>query len=102
MKLNLDLSDKMILKAFYLCKMTVWSETTNGNVEYTFIHWPEFLEFLPRLAWLKYLKTYQHSSWTLYRKTKVLLDDLFKLVANGIVKEPPTMCEDISDSDDDY
>ena len=85
----MGLTDTMIVKAFYLCKMTVVKESENANFEYTFIHWPEFIEFLPRLAWLKYLETYHHSSWALYRKTKVLLDSLFKLVVNEVAKDPP-------------
>ena len=48
----------MIVKAFYLSKMTVILETEQSNYEYTYMHWPEFLEFLPRLAWIKYRKTY--------------------------------------------
>lgn len=56
--LNLNLTDKHIIVAFYLSKQTVALEVENSNYEYTFIHWPEFLEFLCRLAWLKYKENY--------------------------------------------
>ena len=52
-----EIHEKDMARAFYLSKMTVVEETDKGNYEYTFIRWPEFLEFLGRIAWFKYLKT---------------------------------------------
>ena len=85
---NFGLTDFMIVKSFFLAKMTIVLETENSNFEYTFIHWPEFLEFLPRLAWIKYQSTYQHNAWSLRRKTKVTIDLLFKMIHETAVDAP--------------
>ena len=39
-----------VTKAFYLSKMTVVEESEDSNYEYTYLHWPEFIEFMGRLA----------------------------------------------------
>lgn len=57
-KLNLGFKELMIVKAFYLSKMTVPAENESSNYEYTYMHRPEFVEFLPRLAHLKYVEKY--------------------------------------------
>jgi len=56
----LHLTDKKIVQAFFLSKMTVISENNDANYEYTYIHKPEFIEFIGRLAWVKYEGTYLH------------------------------------------
>ena len=48
----------MIVQAFFLSKMTVVNENDYANYEYTYIHWSEFIEFVGRISWLKYLDTY--------------------------------------------
>lgn len=54
----LHLTDKKIVQAFFLSKMTVINENNDANFEYTYIQKPEFIEFIGRLAWLKYVGTY--------------------------------------------
>ena len=54
----LHLTENKIVQAFFLSKMTVANENVDANFEYTFMHRPEFLEFIGRLAWLKYLNTH--------------------------------------------
>ena len=54
----LHITDEMIVQAFFLSKMTVVNENEHANYEYTYLHKPEFLEFIGRLAWLKYFDTY--------------------------------------------
>ena len=54
------MNEARIVQAFYLSKMTVVSECDKANIEYTYLHWPEFIEFIGRLAQVRYLKEYQH------------------------------------------
>lgn len=89
------------MKAFYMSKMTVINENDDANYEYTYLQFPEFLEFIGRLAWLKYLKTYQNDTWPLTKKMKIVLLALFKLIHEPVI-EPPEMEQNVSDSDDDY
>ena len=70
------LPERCILHAFYLSKMTVVLETDYANYEYTYLKWPEFLEFIGRLAQQKYLGTYQDAQWPLQKKIEVVLTHL--------------------------
>ena len=88
-------------QAFYLSKMTVVEEVDFSNFEYTYIHWPEFVEFIGRLALIKYRGTYQDEEWPLEKKIGVILTCVLKLVHEE-TKWPPELREVISDSDDDY
>ena len=89
MSRKFDIPDSDIVKAFYLSKSTVVNEVEQSDFEYTYMRKPEFYEFLGRLAWLKYKNTYMNLSWSLYQKTKVLLDDLFKAFLKTPCIEPP-------------
>lgn len=80
----LYLTDKMIVQAFFLSKMTVANENDDGNYEYTYLHRPEFLEFIGRLAWLKYLDTYLNDSWPLIKKIRVVITVLFSIVGEDV------------------
>ena len=81
--------------------MTVANENDDANYEYTYIHRPEFLEFIGRLAWLKYKDTYLNDSWPLIKKMHVVMTVLFEMV--GVkVQEPPELEMCVSESDDDY
>ena len=51
-----NVSDTNITQAWYLSKMIVMVETEQSEFEYTFMRWPEFLEFVPRLAYFKFNK----------------------------------------------
>jgi len=95
------LTEQMIVQAFFLSKMTVANENDDANYEYTYIHRPEFLEFIGRLAWLKYKDTYLNDSWSLIKKMKVVMTVLFEMVGLA-VQEPPELEMIVSDSDDDY
>ena len=44
------MKDRELHVAFYLSKQTVPQETEHSPQEYTFLKWPEFIEFIPRLA----------------------------------------------------
>ena len=81
--------------------MTVPEETSQSSYEYTFLKWPEFIEFIPRLAWFKYRGTYQHEAWRLKSKILPVLDALLPLVSERRV-DPPELAEVISESDDEY
>ena len=41
-----------------MSKMTVVEENEDANYEYTYLHWPEFIEFIGRLAQVKYRGKY--------------------------------------------
>ena len=43
-----------IIQAWSLSKMSCSYETDHAEYEYTFMRWPEFIEFVPRLAYFKY------------------------------------------------
>ena len=70
----------MIVQAFFLSKMTVVNENDYANYEYTYLHQPEFLEFIGRLAWLKYLGTYLSDVWPLIKKMRVIMRALFGII----------------------
>lgn len=61
----LSISERTVIQAFYLAKMTCVKETENANFEYTYLHMSEFFEFIGRLAWLKYMDTYEDTQWRL-------------------------------------
>ena len=88
LRINIGVSEIMILKALFQSKRTVMKEVECSKYEYTFLYWVEFLEFIPRLAFQKYQETYQHSSWPLLRKTKVLMEGLLKLVQKPCLDPP--------------
>ena len=54
----MNLNDDKIVQAFFLSKMTCAQETVTSNVEYTYLYFPEFLEFIGRSAQLKYRYTH--------------------------------------------
>ena len=84
-----------------MSKMTVIEENEDANYEYTYLHWPEFIEFIGRLAQVKYRGKYQEYQWALKKKISAILDSVFKLIDQERV-DPPELLEIISDSDDDY
>jgi len=50
-----DVTERKIVRSFYLSKMVVSLESDNSSREYTFMKWPEFIELIPRLAYFKYV-----------------------------------------------
>ena len=84
-----------------MSKMTVVEETEDSNYEYTYLHWPEFIEFMGRLAQVKFRGKYQEYQWALKKKISSILDCVLKVVDEERV-DPPEMRDVISDSDDDY
>ena len=83
-----EVDDRKVVQAFYLSKMTIAEETEMANSEYTFLRWPEFLEFIPRLAYMRHRGTYKHEEWRLERKIKDLLDILLRLVGETRIDPP--------------
>lgn len=81
--------------------MTCVEETSQSDYEYTYLKWPEFIEFIPRLAYFKYRNTYQHEAWRLKSKIQPVLDALLAIVGERRI-DPPELAEVISESDDDY
>ena len=74
-------TDRELAQAFYLSKMTVAEETERSNFENTFLKWPEFIEFIARLAYYKYDEdSYEHRTWPLPRKIEALLEEICPLV----------------------
>lgn len=59
--------------------MTLVDESKYSNIEYTFLKWPEFLEFIGRLAYYKYLKTPQHEG-PLHYKLNAIIEPLLALI----------------------
>ena len=84
-----------------MSKMTVVHENDVANYEYTYLKWPEFLEFIGRLAQKKYSKTAQDTQWPLAKKIQVILHYLFKLIGTKRL-DPPEIREIVSESDDEY
>lgn len=95
------LTKQVIDQAFYLSKQTIVNESEMANYEYTYLHWPEFIEFIARLAELKYQNGMEDVQWPLKKKISVLLSFLLKFVGERR-KNPPELVEVISESDDDY
>ena len=67
------MGEAKVQQAFYMSKMTLIQECDFANVEYTYLHWPEFLEFIGRLAQVKYHKSYQDDAWSLPKKIGIVL-----------------------------
>lgn len=59
--------------------MTLADESRYSNIEYTFLKWPEFLEFIGRLAYCKFVKTPQHDG-PLHYKLFTIIDPLLALI----------------------
>ena len=96
-----NVGEVKVAQAFYLSKMTVVEESDSSDFEYTYLHWPEFVEFMARLAQVKYRGTYQDEEWPLENKTGIVLEAVLSIV-NVEKLDPPELREVISDSDDDY
>ena len=54
-----EMGERSVIQAFFMSKMTVVEESEDANYEYTYLHWPEFIEFIGRLAQVKYRGKYQ-------------------------------------------
>ena len=98
---KLLLSEKKIMTAFFMSKMTVPNENEDGPIVYWNLKFVEFLEFIGRLAWLKYQDTSNHKSWTMVQKVENIIDGLLAYI-NGQRIDPSVMNQVESDSDDDY
>ena len=91
-----------IIQAFYSSKMLVQEESTAaGLLEYSILHWCEFLEFIGRLAQFKYRSEPNENSLSLTRKIHIVLDEILPLVGSTCI-EVPTETIVISESDEDY
>lgn len=73
----------------------------HGLIDYTCMRWGEFLEFICRLAYLKFKGTPKENVIELLDKVKSVLDDILPLVGAKRY-DPPSMNFVISESDDDY
>jgi len=70
-----EVGEKQLVETFFKCKMTNINETAlQGQNEYTFLRWSEFLEFVCRLAYVKFEKTPQHETSRLVTKLGPTLD----------------------------
>mmetsp|Transcript_31639 Transcript_31639/g.41906 ORF Transcript_31639/g.41906 Transcript_31639/m.41906 type:complete len:140 (+) Transcript_31639:634-1053(+) len=78
-----NVGESKLIQAFYASKQLVQEETTQaGMTEYTILRWGEFLEFVCRLAYLKFRGTPKEHSLTLLDKVKSILDDLLPIVSS--------------------
>ena len=80
--------ESLVIQAFYLSKQTVTDEIDMANYEYTYLHWPEFIEFIGRIAQLKHRNMNHEKSWTLQKKISVVLRFLLKLVGKKAKNAP--------------
>ena len=86
--------------AFGMCKMTVVSEA-NAFKEYNRIQFVEFLEFIGRLAYIRFKDSSEMGSLPLATKIEYILDDIF--AGYGMTRrEVVDIVEEFSESDDDY
>lgn len=58
------ITDKLILKSFFLSKMTVADENRDGKLEYTHLKFVEFLEFIGRLSYYYFYPSSAHQEYT--------------------------------------
>lgn len=63
-----------------LSKMTVEKENEHGPKEYFCIKFVEFLEFIGRIAWLKFQDSVKHDAWGLDKKCYEVLTCLFRFI----------------------
>ena len=80
-----------------MSKMTIYNECTSFE-NYTKLRFVEFLEFLGRLAWLKYK---QEKDWSFKEKCEALFDEIFfkfELERNEVTVD----IQEVSESDNDY
>ena len=97
-----NLSEDKLVRAFYLSKMTVPDEITPaGQAAYTFLKWPEYVEFICRLAFIKEFKNDRFGEVKLVKKLQPVLECLLALVGQKVT-QPTTLAEEVSESDDDY
>ena len=96
---QLDISEKDVQFSFGMCKMVVTNEVTSYK-NYGILLFPEFLEYIGRLADAKF-KNSDMVSMPLAWKIDQILEELCP--AFGLTKnEVNIMQEDNSESDDDY
>jgi len=80
-----------------MSKMTIYNETTSIE-NYTKLRFVEFLEFLGRLAFLKYKL---EKDWSFKEKCEALFDDIF--FAFSLERNEVTVdIQEVSESDNDY
>jgi len=94
---NLSMSEKDVTFCYGMSKMTVYDEL-NHNDNYFKLKFVEFLEFIARLAHLKYRAM---ADIPLVEKLEMILDDIF--FAFGLERnEVITEVVEVSESDNDY
>jgi len=99
------ISDKMLRSAFFLSKMTVINDGLKGDgdgeFEYNYLAFVEFLEFVARLAYYFFADTSQHTEWTLNEKLHEMFAWIFAPVDCKVVI-PEENDEFQEESDDNY
>jgi len=94
---GLGVSEDQVKWSFGMSKMTVHDEIKD-NSKYTKMQFVEFLEFIGRLAHIKFK---QNVDMKLEQKIEIVLDNVF--AGFGLeLKEPNFVVEEHSESDDDY
>ena len=84
-----------------MSKMTVENENEQGPKEYACIKFVEFLEFIGRLAYQKWMGTERHEVWSLSKKIFDVLKSLFRYIEEEPI-DPEDVGEAVSESDEDY
>jgi hypothetical protein len=96
---SLAMSEKDVKIAYAMCKMTVANEPANYKA-YNIMVFVEFIEFIGRLAHIKFKGT-SESQLPLATKIEVVLDDI--MFAFGMTRNDVNIAvEEFSESDDDY
>ena len=98
---NLGVSIKQLQQAFMLCKMTVENENEDGPRDYNIIKFVEFLEFIGRVAYLRFQDDESMVQKALSVKILWVLRAIFPMIGETPIN-PEEEDNLQSDSDDDY
>lgn len=97
---QLNVPEKEVLFCYAMCKMTVTDEPKD-YIKYQRLQWPEFLEFIGRLADIKFKHSPDMAQNDLAWKVETVLEEL--LPVYGLKKKDVGVeKEEDSQSDDDY
>ena len=72
-----------------------------GQLQYQRLAFVEFLEFVARLAVMRFSGT-ELEDYSLKEKLEFVLDDLFRVIGESRVLKEEEDPEEVSESDDDY
>ena len=93
-------NEKDIMYCFGMSKMTIVNEVKEDH-KYNQLEFPEFLEMIARVAFMKFQGQEEFKNIALAQKIEYVLDEILSTIKEKR-KDPEIVLVDESESDDDY